>query len=269
VRVTSLETSLEAPFRRRPSSSLGRIPDESRENDMGFVGVKGSISSGMLVPRRLRLGTGSLDSSLPTSDPFVKDALAAGSTSAASTRSASTPIGIGRIGAENVPLRPQVKYGRRNAEGTYNFEETLPRKPKIVHKYGSGDWDRKREDVEEEADMSNFPKSEPNSPVSPPLLEGLSKRRNSDGTSSPYSPKKPEVGSPRHLGTLTELEVVDEDSNESINDSSNEDNSEGDKNRPKKRRISSCSSGTSNPLPSRNPLPFKSPFPLPSFPSSS
>lgn len=224
MRVISSAGSEDSPFlrHRRPSSSLGRVPDESREHDTGLAGIKGSISSGLLPRRRGRVGTGSLDSihQFSSDGPgTVREAPAAG-------LSASSPIGIGRIGAENVPLRPQVKYGRRNAEGTYNFdEENVPRKPKI-QKYGSGDW---------ESDQRALSvKSEPNSPVSAPLLEALGQRRNSDGM------KKE---SPRHLGPLTELAVVDEDSNEGCNESSNEDNTEGEKGRPKKRRISSCSSG--------------------------
>lgn len=237
----SADSSMEVPIPghrayRRPSSSLGRIPDESRENDVGFVGVKGSISSGLLVPRRMggRIGSGSLDSSdlggimreAPESEP-------------------SSPIGIGtRIGAENVPMRPQVRYGRRNSEGTYNFDEQIPRKPKI-HKSGSGEWNSLSQRSSSEDLEYSLPKSEPNTPVSPPILDLLSKRRNSDGNGTGF--KKQDSLSPRHLGPLTELEVVDEDSNEGGNEHNEEGNE--DKNRPKKRRISSCSSGAlSSPL---------------------
>lgn len=227
--------SVDSPFyihHRRPSSSLGRIPDESRENDSGLVSAKDSVSSVMpMARRRTRLGAGSLDTPHQywNSDlsGFLREPPTAGGDS---DTSASSPIGIGRISSENVPLRPQVKYTRRTAEGTDSNVDVTPRRPKI-HKSGSGEWELRLRKVNENQPTQGA-KSEPHSPVSPPLLETPTNRQNTEI----------DCGSPRHLGTLTELEVVDEDSNESV-ESNNEEGADGDKTRPKKRRISSCSSG--------------------------
>eukprot|EP01127_Copromyxa_protea_P015993 TRINITY_DN4691_c0_g1_i1.p1 TRINITY_DN4691_c0_g1~~TRINITY_DN4691_c0_g1_i1.p1 ORF type:complete len:680 (-),score=97.66 TRINITY_DN4691_c0_g1_i1:196-2235(-) len=224
----------------RRHSSFGRSPNQSREGDVGLVSRGGSVSSG-LVPRRR----------LVQSDPGTPKEPMTGGLGA--LVSGTAPIGIssgGRICADSVSARPQITYGRKTAEGNYNFEEKISRVPKIPPKFGSGEWR-----ILKKEDVMQLPKSEPNSPVSPPFLETLSRRRNSDGTggvvSSPVtSPsiksKAESVGSPRHLGSLTELEVVDEDSNESADVEAQ--SVEGDKNRSKKRRISSCSSGAGKTL---------------------